>query len=65
MSSRVSGEHYENESNLNLALDILIMDALKRCLDFSNDFINEQLHKLATEVKRYNTKDQVNQMKGF
>lgn len=56
-------KNYENETNLKLTLDILIMDALKRSLDFSNDFIDEQLHKLATEEKRYNTRDKVNQMK--
>lgn len=56
-------KNYENETNLKLTWDILIMDALKRSLDFSNDFIDEQLHKLATEEKRYNTRDQVNQMK--
>lgn len=40
-------KNYDNESKLKLGIDITIMEALERCLDFADDFIDDQLEKMA------------------
>ncbi|XP_034306965.2 interferon-induced protein 44 [Magallana gigas] len=44
-------KNYVSEPNLTTALDILIMKALKRCLEFADDFMDEQLLRKAAEEK--------------
>lgn len=44
-------KNYVSEPNLKIALDILIMKALKRCLEFADDFMDEQLLRIAAEEK--------------
>jgi hypothetical protein len=45
-------KNYESEKELQTGVDILVMEALQRCLDFADDFIDEQLDKLASEEKK-------------
>ena len=35
-------KNYENETGQVVGIDILVLEALKRCLDLANDFIEEQ-----------------------
>ena len=42
---------YENEAIQITGVNILLMEALERCLDFADDFMDEQLEKLASEEK--------------
>ena len=42
-------KNYDNESKLKLGINITIMEALERCLDFAYDFIEDQLEKMAAE----------------
>ncbi|XP_078309374.1 interferon-induced protein 44-like isoform X2 [Crassostrea virginica] len=44
-------KNYENESKLKTGVSILLMEALERCLDFADDYIDEQLDKKASEEK--------------
>lgn len=48
-------KNYVSEPNLETALDILIMNALKRCLEFADDFMDEQLLRKAAEEKMHCT----------
>lgn len=50
-------KNYESETKLKTALDILLMEALQRCLDFADDYMEEQLDKMAAEGKNIRTKD--------
>ena len=50
-------KNYESERKLKTGVDILLMEALQRCLDFADDFIDEQLDKLASEGKTKTGKD--------
>lgn len=54
-------KNYVSEPNLNTAIDILIMKALKRCLDFADDFIDEQLLRKAAEEKMNRANFEINQ----
>lgn len=42
-------KNYDNESKLKLGINITIMEALERCLDFADDFIDDQLEKMAAK----------------
>ncbi|XP_065938187.1 interferon-induced protein 44-like [Magallana gigas] len=50
-------KNYESETKLKPALDILLMEALQRCLDFADAYMDEQLVKMAAEGKMVHTKD--------
>uniref|UniRef100_A0A8W8M6I3 TLDc domain-containing protein n=1 Tax=Magallana gigas TaxID=29159 RepID=A0A8W8M6I3_MAGGI len=50
-------KNYESETKLKPALDILLMQALQRCLDFADDYMDEQLDKMAAEGKNVQSKD--------
>lgn len=50
-------KNYESETKLKTAVDILLMEALQRCLDFVDDYMKEQLDKMAAEGKIVHTKD--------
>lgn len=50
-------KNYESETKLKTGLDILLMEALQRCLDFADDYMDEQLDKMAAEGKNVQTKD--------
>lgn len=50
-------KNYESETKLKTALDILLMEALQRCLDFADDYMDEQLDKMAAEGKNVRTED--------
>lgn len=45
-------KNYESEINLKIGVDILLMEALQRCLDFADDSIDEQFSKLVSEGKK-------------
>lgn len=50
-------KNYESETKLlTTALDILLMEALQRCLDFADDYMDEQLDKMAAEGKNVEPK---------
>nr|XP_022300550.1 interferon-induced protein 44-like [Crassostrea virginica]XP_022300551.1 interferon-induced protein 44-like [Crassostrea virginica]XP_022300552.1 interferon-induced protein 44-like [Crassostrea virginica] len=42
-------KNYESETKLKTGVNILLMEAVERCLDFADDFMDEQLDKLASE----------------
>ena len=42
-------KNYESETKLKTAGNILLMEALERCLDFADDFMDEQLDKITSE----------------
>ena len=44
-------KNYESETKLKTGINILLMEALELCLDFADDFMDEQLDKLASEEK--------------
>ena len=44
-------KNYERETKLKTGVNILLMEALELCLDFADDFMDEQLDKLASEEK--------------
>ena len=44
-------KNYESETKLKTGVNILLMEALELCLDFADDFMDEQLDKLASEEK--------------
>ncbi|XP_056000058.1 interferon-induced protein 44-like isoform X2 [Ostrea edulis] len=50
-------KNYESERKLKNGVDILLMEALQRCLDFADDFIDEQLDSLALEEKTIKDRD--------
>lgn len=50
-------KNYESERSLKTAVDILLMEAMRQILDFADEFIDEQLHKVTTEKGKYLTKD--------
>lgn len=52
-------KNYVSEPNLKIALDILIMKALKRCIDCADDFMDEQLLRIAAEEKKSDTENQI------
>lgn len=54
-------KNYVSEPNLKTALDILIMKALKRCLDFADDFMDEQLLRIAAEDEMTHAKVEIDQ----
>ncbi|XP_048743912.2 interferon-induced protein 44-like [Ostrea edulis] len=45
-------KNYESEINLKIGVDILLMEALQRCLDFADDSMDEQFSKLVSEGKK-------------
>jgi hypothetical protein len=45
-------KNYESETQLKIGVDILLMQALQRCLDFADDFMDEQCSKLVSEGKK-------------
>ncbi|XP_078309352.1 interferon-induced protein 44-like [Crassostrea virginica] len=44
-------KNYESETKLKTGVNILLMEALERCLDFADDFMDDQLHTWASEGK--------------
>ena len=44
-------KNYENEATQITGVNILLMEALERCLDFADDFMDEQLEKISSEEK--------------
>ena len=44
-------KNYESETKLKTGVNILLLEALELCLDFADDFMDEQLDKLASEEK--------------
>ncbi|XP_065936873.1 interferon-induced protein 44 isoform X2 [Magallana gigas] len=50
-------KNYESETKLKTTVDILLMQALQRCLDFADDYMDEQLDKMAAEGKNVQSKD--------
>ena len=46
-------KNYESESKLKTGVNILLMEALERCLDFADDFIDEQLDKKDNSWKKW------------
>ena len=44
-------KNYESETKLKTGVNILLMEAVERCLDFADDFIDDQLYTLASEEK--------------
>ena len=44
-------KNYESETKLKTGVNILLMEALELFLDFADDFMDEQLDKLASEEK--------------
>ncbi|XP_052677100.1 interferon-induced protein 44-like [Crassostrea angulata] len=50
-------KNYESETKLKTTVDILLMEALQRCLDFADDYMDEQLDKMAAEGKNVQSKD--------
>lgn len=50
-------KNYESERSLKTAVDILLMEAMRQILDFADEFIDEQLHRVTTEKGKYLTKD--------
>ncbi|XP_062573036.1 interferon-induced protein 44-like [Saccostrea cucullata] len=45
-------KNYENETSLDPNIDILILKALKQTADFADDYLEEQVDKMAAEGKR-------------
>ncbi|XP_061167740.1 interferon-induced protein 44-like [Saccostrea echinata] len=45
-------KNFEKETKLNIGAGFLLMDALKQCLDFADDFMDGQLDKMDSEGKR-------------
>ncbi|XP_062573039.1 interferon-induced protein 44-like [Saccostrea cucullata] len=45
-------KNYENETSLDPNIDILILKALKQTADFADDYLEEQLDKMAAEGRR-------------
>lgn len=45
-------KNYESETTLNQNIDILILKALKQTADFADDYMEEQVEKLAAEYGR-------------
>ncbi|XP_078309375.1 interferon-induced protein 44-like [Crassostrea virginica] len=58
-------KNYESESKLKTGVSILLMDALERCLDFADDYIDEQLDKKASEEKWPQTPEESWLLKGI
>lgn len=50
-------KNYECERNLKTAIDILLMVALRQCLDLADEYIDEQLHRGSTEKRKHLAKD--------
>lgn len=50
-------KNYESETKLKTAVDILLMEDLQRCFDFVDDYMKEQLDKMAAEGKMVHKKD--------
>ena len=50
-------KNYESETKLKTTVDILLMEALQRCLDFADDYMDEQLDKMAAEGKNVRAED--------
>ncbi|XP_056000050.1 interferon-induced protein 44-like [Ostrea edulis] len=50
-------KNYESERKLKTGIDILVMEAIERCLDFADDFMDEQLDKMASEGKKITGRD--------
>lgn len=46
-------KNYESERTLKTQMDILMMEALKQCLDFADEYMDEQLHRVATEKQKH------------
>lgn len=46
-------KNYESERTLKTPMDILLMEALKQCLDFADEYMDEQLHRVATEKQKH------------
>ena len=44
-------KNYENEATQIIGVNILLMEALERCLDFADDFMDEQLEKISSVEK--------------
>ena len=44
-------KNYESETELKTEINILLLEALRRCLDFADDFIDEQIGDLPSEKK--------------
>ncbi|XP_078339733.1 interferon-induced protein 44-like isoform X2 [Crassostrea virginica] len=44
-------KNYESETKLKTGVNILLMEAVERCLDFADDFMDDQLYTLASEEK--------------
>ena len=49
-------KNYESETELKTEINILLLEALRRCLDFANDFIDEQIGDLRSENKENSLK---------
>ncbi|XP_061187448.1 interferon-induced protein 44-like [Saccostrea echinata] len=45
-------KNYENETSLDPNIDVLILKALKQTADFADDYLEEQVDKLAAEGRR-------------
>ncbi|XP_078341221.1 interferon-induced protein 44-like [Crassostrea virginica] len=45
-------KNYENETKLKTEINILLFYALRKCLDFADDFIDEQIDNLPQEKKK-------------
>eukprot|EP00105_Crassostrea_gigas_P032065 XP_011454941.1 PREDICTED: interferon-induced protein 44-like [Crassostrea gigas] len=50
-------KNYESETRLKTTVDILLMEALQRCLDFADDYMDEQLDKMTAEGKNVRAED--------
>lgn len=50
-------KNYECERNLKTAIDILLMDALRQCLDLADEYMDEQLYRGSTEKRKHLAKD--------
>ena len=49
-------KNYESETELKTEINILLLEALRRCLDFADDFIDEQIGDLPSENKENSLK---------
>ena len=47
-------KNYESETELKTEINILLLEALRRCLDFADDFIDEQIDNLPPEKRKKN-----------
>ena len=45
-------KNYESETELKTEINILLLEALRRCFDFDDDFIDEQIDNLPPEKKK-------------